>query len=459
MSREARKKKNEDEEEHAEDLEIDTRYTFSSFGVPFRSNYADTSIEDEEADTSRITEDSSSSRSFFPEQKEPPKNNDRLTARYLDEDAEEPYIVETDEKGMTIVKGKPLIKQQVAYPSKGRRQWYFSQIVPPDDYDGRKRVTAEPIRLIYDDGLSHVRGLNVARTKALREWFALYKFRDRVRVLEDHRKPYEPGVTTSFLREVRLFPASEYFWYPTVERSIFVFFVGFDIKDFLTDRELEVDTEAFYRFARLVNDSVPSKEGDEFDMERDRNGLRAQLVVQVMVYSYDRSETDAFLKRHTQLNMMRQDDGDPSRTVYEEIYAQVMPSVLSAFYVASTNNDGSDPQGRFPNEPFYMCVPDTCIRPQFLECRLFGDLAAYSPFPNVPFFDIINGKDYPAVETYKADDTVATCLAMILQHGIMEANRPSRNAFAEFLANDPRLIAGYVAEFLGFKTKYRFRYS
>ena len=72
---------------------------------------------------------------------------------------------------------------------------------------------------------------------------------------------------------------------------------------------------------------------------------------------------------------------------------------------------------------------------------------------------VMSREAYPAVETYKVDDTVATCLAMILQHGIMEANRPSRNAFAEFLANDPRLIAGYVAEFLGFKTKYRFRYS
>lgn len=456
MSRETeKKKKKDDEEDDEEDLEVDTRYTFSSSGVPFSSNYAN--IEDREADIPLAMEDSSHPRSFFPEQKEPPKNNPKLVATYLDEDAEEPYSVEADEKGVTVVKGKPLTKQQVAYTSKGRRQWYFSQIVPPDDYDGRKRVTAEPIRLIYDDVSDRVR--HVGRTKARREWFDLYKYNNRVRVLDDHRKPHEPGVNTSFLREVRLSLASEYFEYPTVERSIFVFFAYFNIRDFLMDSELEINTEAFHDFVRMVNDSVPSNEGDEFDMERDRNGLRAQLVVQAMVYSYDQTETDAFLKRHAQINMMRRDNGDPARTVYEEIYAQLMPSALSAFYVASTNDDGSDPQGRFPNEPFYMCVPDTCIRPQFLDCRLFGDLAAYSPFPNVPFFDIINGKDYPAVETYKADDAVATCLAMILQHGIMEANQPSRNAFAEFLANDPRLITGYVAEFLGIKTRYRFRYS
>jgi len=337
-------------------------------------------------------------------------------------------------------------KQHTARISKKKRRWLSQSIVHDDNVPNR---TTEPILLIYDDVTYPQNDEKWAKLR--QEWVELYSRQSRVIVGQDMRKLHNPAANRPFIREARPFAASEYFRRPTSERSIFMFFVYLHIRQFLPEQGMVIDIEGYHKFAKRVNDSC--RPNPTYDVR----GLRAQLVVQVIVYSDDAADTDAFLLHLATLNAQRADEGAPQIGVFQDISGYIntfLPTDLSF----APGEDELDAEERDPDEDYYLCLPGTCIRPQIYDVRLFGDMSMFNRDVNVPFYNVINGEEYPAADLSKAGDSVITAYKMILQHGILEATKGSHSAFAEFLANDPRLINQYIAAFLGVKTDPAYRF-
>ncbi len=337
-------------------------------------------------------------------------------------------------------------KQHTARISKKKRRWLSQSIVHDDNVPNR---TTEPIRLIYDDVTYPQNDETLAKLR--QEWVDLYSRQSRVKVRHDMRKLNNPAANRPYLREARPFAASEYFRRPTSERSIFVFFVYLHIRQFLPDQGTVIDIEGYHKFAQRVNDSCRP------NLTCDVRGLRAQLVVQVIVYSDNAADTDAFLLHLATLNAQSSDEGEPQNGVFHDIMERLAAFLPTDMSFAPGENE-LDAEERGPADDYYLCLPGTCIRPQFYDVRLFGDMSMFNRDVNVPFYGVINGEEYPAADLSKAGDSAITAYKMILQHGILDATKGSHNAFAEFLANDPRLINQYIAAFLGVKTDpvYRF---